>query len=73
MITANFSSILYGENSKEPSHISTIVRKPFEHPMKATWNGQVNQDAAWTYSDPSNLAEGLKDHVAFWRGVEVSK
>lgn len=35
--------------------------------------GQVNQDAAWTYPDPSNLAEGLKDHVAFWRGVEVTK
>jgi len=35
--------------------------------------GQVNQDAAWTYPEPSNLAEGIKDHVAFWRGVEVTK
>lgn len=36
-------------------------------------DGNVNQDAAWYYSDPSNMADGIKDHVAFWRGVEVTK
>ena len=36
-------------------------------------DGEVNQDAAWFYPDPSDLAEGIKDHVAFWRGVEVTK
>ena len=35
--------------------------------------GEVNQDAAWYYPEPSNLAEGIKDHVAFWRGVEITK
>jgi uncharacterized protein (DUF427 family) len=35
--------------------------------------GEVNQDAAWYYPKPSNLAEGIKDHVAFWRGVEITK
>ena len=35
--------------------------------------GEVNKDAAWYYPEPSNLAEGIKDHVAFWRGVEVTK
>ncbi len=34
---------------------------------------EVNQDAAWFYPDPSDLAKGIKDHVAFWRGVEVTK
>ena len=33
----------------------------------------VNSDAAWYYPDPSNLAAGIKNRVAFWRGVEVTK
>lgn len=33
--------------------------------------GQVNRDAAWTYPDPSQAASRIKDHVAFWHGVEV--
>ena len=35
--------------------------------------GEVNEDAAWYYPEPSNLAEGIKDHVAFWRGVEITQ
>jgi uncharacterized protein (DUF427 family) len=34
-------------------------------------DGNVNKDAAWYYPSPSGLAQSLKDHVAFWRGVEV--
>jgi uncharacterized protein (DUF427 family) len=34
-------------------------------------NGKVNRDAAWYYPDPSPAAKEIKDHVAFWRGVEV--
>ncbi|MDX2303995.1 MAG: DUF427 domain-containing protein [Microscillaceae bacterium] len=35
--------------------------------------GKINQDAAWYYPNPSELAteKGIKDRVAFWRGVEV--
>ena len=36
-----------------------------------TIDGQVNQDAAWYYPDPQAAAANIKDHVAFWRGVEV--
>jgi len=32
---------------------------------------QVNADAAWVYRDPKPAAAEIKDHVAFWRGVEV--
>ena len=35
--------------------------------------GANNPDAAWYYSTPSGLADGIKDHVAFWKGVEVTK
>ncbi|HEY8514685.1 MAG TPA: DUF427 domain-containing protein [Candidatus Binatia bacterium] len=31
----------------------------------------VNRDAAWYYPDPKPAASNIKDHVAFWRGVEV--
>lgn len=34
-------------------------------------NGQVNTAAAWMYHNPSEAAQEIKDHVAFWRGVVV--
>ena len=30
-----------------------------------------NANAAWVYRDPKERAEGIRDHVAFWRGVRV--
>jgi uncharacterized protein (DUF427 family) len=36
-------------------------------------NGTINRDAAWFYPNPSGLADGIKDHVAFWKGVKVTK
>ncbi|MDP8943451.1 MAG: DUF427 domain-containing protein [Actinomycetota bacterium] len=33
--------------------------------------GRVNDDAAWSYADPRPAAAEIRDHVAFWRGVEV--
>ena len=35
-------------------------------------DGQENADAAWTYPEPKDAAAEIKDHVAFWKGVEVS-
>ena len=33
--------------------------------------GNENNDSAWYYPQPSELAKQIKDHVAFWKGVEV--
>ena len=33
--------------------------------------GQVNQDAAWYYPEPKDAVKNIKDHVAFWKGVQV--
>ena len=33
---------------------------------------QINKDAAWYYADPSEAAKQIKDHVAFWKGVQVT-
>jgi uncharacterized protein (DUF427 family) len=35
-------------------------------------DGKTNNDAAWYYPTPSSLADKIKDHVAFWKGVEVT-
>ena len=35
-------------------------------------NGSENADAAWYYPEPKRAATQIKDHVAFWRGVEIS-
>lgn len=35
-------------------------------------NSEENKDAAWYYPTPMQAASEIKDHVAFWRGVEVS-
>ena len=34
-------------------------------------DGELNTDAAWFYPEVSELAKGIKNHVAFWKGVQV--
>lgn len=34
-------------------------------------DGKENRDAAWYYPQPKPAAAGIRDYVAFWRGVEV--
>ena len=34
-------------------------------------DGKQNADAAWYYPEVSELAKGIKNHVAFWRGVQI--
>lgn len=34
-------------------------------------NDNINKDAAWYYPAPKEAASEIKDHVAFWKGVEV--
>ncbi|EAY27896.1 DUF427 domain-containing protein [Microscilla marina] len=36
-------------------------------------NGEKNVDAAWYYPTPKDAAEGIKDHVSFWKGVEITE
>lgn len=36
-------------------------------------DGKVNKDAAWYYSEPSDMAARIKDYVAFWHGVTVEE
>ena len=34
-------------------------------------NGKINEDAAWYYPEPKDAAKQIKDHIAFWKEVEV--
>lgn len=36
-------------------------------------NGATNKDAAWYYPTPKDAAKNIAGHVAFWRGVEVTR
>lgn len=36
-------------------------------------NGEENADAAWYYPAPFDKAAHIKDHVAFWKGVQVEQ
>ncbi len=33
--------------------------------------GKENNDAAWTYPDPKPEAANIKNHIAFWKGVQI--
>jgi uncharacterized protein (DUF427 family) len=36
-------------------------------------DGERNEDAAWYYPEPFEAAAGIRDHFAFWRGVEITE
>lgn len=36
-------------------------------------DGKTNPNAAWIYRDPKPAAANIKDHVAFWHGVQVER
>jgi uncharacterized protein (DUF427 family) len=39
----------------------------------AVVDGQRNAGAAWYYPSPSPAAKKIKDHIAFWHGVNVGR
>lgn len=59
------------EYFKENSQQTTCPWKGVANYYNIEIDGQVNQGAAWTYPSPKPAAANIKDHVAFWRGVQV--
>ena len=56
----------------KPSPTTTICPwKGTAHYYSVVVGGQENPDAVWYYPDPKDAAAEIKDHVAFWRGVDV--
>jgi len=34
-------------------------------------DGKTNKDAAWFYPQPKDAAKEIKDHIAFWKDVQI--
>ncbi|GAB2500117.1 DUF427 domain-containing protein [Arenimonas alkanexedens] len=65
--------------------IESISRQyflPSPHSTRCPWkgtalyyslevDGERNENAAWYYPEPSEAAAGIRDRVAFWKGVTV--
>ena len=58
----------YFSNSQ---HVSVCPWKGTASYFNVVVDGKENPNAAWIYRDPKLAAANIKDHVAFWRGVEV--
>ncbi|WOF80175.1 DUF427 domain-containing protein [Pseudomonas sp. FeN3W] len=48
-----------------------------ESVVRCSWNGWpddrgIRMNAAWTYPAPTPDAEGIRDYIAFWKGVDVA-
>ena len=52
---------------------STCPWKGKAHYYNIQVEGKENKDAAWYYLEVSALAKDIKNHVAFWKGVEIVK
>lgn len=58
---------------KESSNISVCPWKGKATYFDVEVGGQIRDDAAWTYKEPSAEAAQIKDHVAFWKGVHITE
>jgi uncharacterized protein (DUF427 family) len=56
---------------KPSQHTSQCPWKGTAHYYHVEVNGLRNDDAAWYYPQPKSGAEQIKDHIAFWNGVQV--
>jgi len=74
--------VVEGNHYFPPASVNRLFFRDSDHHTTCPWkgqasyysievDGQVNRDAAWFYPDPKPAATQIKDHVAFWRGVEV--
>jgi uncharacterized protein (DUF427 family) len=56
----------------ESATTSTCAWKGLAHYYDVVVDGKTNGDAAWYYPEPSEAARKIRDHVAFWNGVDVA-
>ena len=56
---------------RESRHRSACPWKGEAHDYDLTAEGSETRNAAWTYPEPKEAAKQIRDHVAFWKDVEV--
>ncbi|GAC1616925.1 MAG: DUF427 domain-containing protein [Candidatus Acidiferrum sp.] len=58
----------------QPSDHTTVCPwKGTAHYYHLTVDGLRNDNAAWYYPQPKEAAKGIRDRIAFWKGVVVEK
>jgi uncharacterized protein (DUF427 family) len=76
------TAVVEGNHYFPPESVAKKYLKPSPTTTECPWKGtahyysvvigsEENRDAAWYYPDPKEAAAEIKDHIAFWRGVEV--
>jgi uncharacterized protein (DUF427 family) len=74
--------VVEGNHYFPPGSLKRDHFKETDHHTVCGWKGtanyytlivgdQANENAAWYYPDPKPEAQNIKEHVAFWKGVEV--
>jgi len=64
---------LHREHFQKSDHHTTCPWKGEASYYSIVADGETNANAAWTYPKPKDAASQIKDHMAFWRGVEVTE
>ncbi|REG88397.1 DUF427 domain-containing protein [Algoriphagus antarcticus] len=81
---SNETKIIEGNHYFPPGSINRDFFKSSNTHTSCPWKGKAsyfslevnseeNKDAAWYYPDPKPAASEIKDYIAFWKGVEVTK
>jgi uncharacterized protein (DUF427 family) len=76
------TEVVEGNHYFPPDSVKSEFLRPSDTRTTCPWKGdasyydvvvgdEVNKDAAWYYPEPKEAANQIKNHVAFWRGVEV--
>jgi uncharacterized protein (DUF427 family) len=79
---SNETVVVEGNHYFPPGSVRSDLLAPSDKTTVCPWKGTARyytvasegtsaSDAAWYYPEPKAAAAEIKDHVAFWRGVEV--
>lgn len=61
------------EHFEKTDHTSVCPWKGTANYFSVKVESEVNENAAWYYAEPKPIAKDIKNRVAFWKGVEVTK
>jgi uncharacterized protein (DUF427 family) len=78
------TEVVDGNHYFPPNSLNMDFLQPIDRTTTCSWkglanyfdvvvNGQTNSGAAWVYKTPSAAAASIKEYVAFWKGVEITK
>lgn len=85
VVLAESDEVIEVEGNKyfPPGSINKAYFKESDTHTTCPWKGlasyysievdeDINEDAAWYYPEAKHAAKNIENHVAFWKGVEVS-